>query len=859
MELLEREQYEDTLGAALLEARNGTGRTVLIGGEAGVGKTALVEHFVAERGRSARVLWGACDALLTPRPLGPLHDIIRQAPADLGKLLDSDGDWLAVASAILAWLARGASPTVVVVEDAHWADEATLDLLRFLGRRMAQTRAMLIITYRDDELGPQHPLRRVLGDLPARATIRLTLPRLSEAAVDRLARQAGRPVEGLYAATGGNPFFVTEVLAHEAEDLPATVRDAVLGRAARLSPPARRVLDLASIVPGAIEQWLVAAVCGPPAQQIEECGKSGLLLLREDRLAFRHDLARRAVEDALPPTRARELHAQVLAALTNDGIEPAPLARLVHHAAQAGDAASVLRFAPQAARQASGAGAHCQAADHYATALRYAARLAPEDRAELLDGRSFECYLMGESDAAIQARQEATAIWRGLDRLDRAGEEVRWLSRLYWFAGNKQEADRYADEAIAILEPLGPGPALAMAYSNRAQLHGLAEEHTAALGWGRRALALAWELGETETLVHALTNIGVAELKLGDQTGHATLEMALTTALAHELHDHVGRAYANLACAAIEVRDYAQGLRYLEEGLAYVTARDLDTYGPYMRGWRARARFEQGHWQAAEEDARRALRDPPGAAVVPLPALITLGHLYARCGEPSAAALLDSARTIAIPTGEPQRLGPLAAARAEAAWWRGDAAQTLAEARTGYDRVLHTGDGWMLGQLVFWMWRAGDRAARAARLALPYELMLRGEWRAAAAEWARIGCPFEQGLALAEGDEAAQLAALEIFDQLGARPAGEALRRKLRAAGVKGIPRGARPVTRGNPFGLTGRENEVLTLLGEGLSNADIAARLSISAKTVDHHVSAILAKIGAHTRGEAVAAARRG
>jgi predicted ATPase len=272
MELLEREQYEDTLGTVLLEARNGTGRTVLIGGEAGVGKTALVEHFVAERGRSARVLWGACDALLTPRPLGPLHDIIRQAPADLGKLLDSDGDWLAVASAILAWLARGASPTVVVVEDAHWADEATLDLLRFLGRRMAQTRAMLIITYRDDELGPQHPLRRVLGDLPARATIRLTLPRLSEAAVDRLARQAGRPVEGLYAATGGNPFFVTEVLAHEAEDLPATVRDAVLGRAARLSPPARRVLDLASIVPGAIEQWLVAAVCGPPAHQIEECG-----------------------------------------------------------------------------------------------------------------------------------------------------------------------------------------------------------------------------------------------------------------------------------------------------------------------------------------------------------------------------------------------------------------------------------------------------------------------------------------------------------------------------------------------------------------------------------------------------------
>ncbi|HEX6609114.1 MAG TPA: AAA family ATPase, partial [Chloroflexia bacterium] len=667
MEFLEREQYADTLGAVLREAVGGAGRTVLIGGEAGIGKTTLVERFIAEQGRAARVLWGACDALLTPRPLGPLHDIMRQAPAELGTLLDLGKDWLDIASALLAWLERGAVPTVIVVEDAHWADEATLDLLRFLGRRMPKTRALLVVTYRDDELAPQHSLWRVLGDLPARATIRLALPRLSEAAVDRLAQQAGRPTGGLYVATGGNPFFVTEVLAHGAEGLPATVRDAVLGRAARLSPPARQVLDLASIVPGAIEPGIVAAVCGPSAPQIEECAASGLLLLRDDRLAFRHDLARRAVEETLPATRARELHAQVLAALTGDGMEPVPLARLVHHATQAGHAPSVLRFAPLAARQASGAGAHCQAADHYATALRYAARLPPAERAELLEGRSFECYLMADSDAAIQARQEATDIWRRLDRPEREGDGVRWLSRLFWQAGNKQEADRYADEAIAILEPLAPGPALAMAYSNRAQLHGLAEEHAAALGWGRRALALAWELGETEIMVHALTNIGADELRLGDEAGRAKLETALATALAHELHDHVARAYANLACAAIEGRDYARGLDYLEKGLAYATARDLDTYGPYLRGWRARARFEQGQWRAAEEDARRALRDPPGAAVIPLPALITLGHLYARCGEPTAAALLDSARTIAIRTGEPQRLGPLAAARAEAA------------------------------------------------------------------------------------------------------------------------------------------------------------------------------------------------
>jgi DNA-binding CsgD family transcriptional regulator/tetratricopeptide (TPR) repeat protein len=856
MELLERTQQLDTLSAAFHELRNGAGQVVLLSGEAGIGKTTLVEHFVRTRCTSARVLRGGCDALFTPRPLGPFYDIAMQIQSDLLPLLSAGYDWRAGIPTILGWLQAPDHPTVMIIEDAHWADEATLDLLKFLGRRIHQTHTLLIITYRDDELHPHHPLRLLLGDLPPH-TIRIALSPLSEAAVEVLAQQAQRPAAGVYTITAGNPFFVTEVLAHAGASVPATVRDTVLARVARLAPAARAVLELASVVPGALERWVVAVTLRPDTAAIDECLERGLLRLDTRGLAFRHELARRAVESALSPARAQALHVQILRALIDHDADRAPLARLVHHAVRAADAAAVVQFAPRAAQQASASGAHREAATHYATALRYADDVQPDMIAQLLEGRSYECYLTGLIGDAIQARREVMGIWQRIGSLEREGDTMRWLSRLYWFAGNTGEAIRYADGAIALLEQAPPGEALAMAYSNRSQLHMLAEEHESAQHWGARALALAERLGAIEVRIHTLTNIGAVALQCGHAAGRAQLEAALELAQAREWHDHVARAYASLISLTVQARDYAHATRYLDAGLSYTTARDLDSYSGYLLGWQARLQFEQGHWAAAEADARRSLQMQHGASVLPIPALIVLGHLRVRRGEPDDG-ILDQARDLALPTGEPQRIGPLAAARAEAAWWRGDIAQTCAEAQIGYVSVLHGQDRWMLGLLSFWMWRAGGLTDVPEQLPEPFALLMHGEWQAAAIAWERIGAPFEQALALAAGDEAAQLAALALFERLGAEPAARLLRRDLRAAGVRRIPRGPRSTTRGNPFGLTRREYEVLALLAEGMTNAEIGARLSITPKTADHHVAAILAKLGVHTRGEAVAVAHR-
>src|SRR5690606_15004510 len=368
---LEREAFLEDLESARAGAAAGAGCAVLVCGEAGIGKTTLVERFtreLAERGGRVRVLWGACDALFTPRPLGPLLDIASQSDGPLRSAVEEGADREALFSALLAELSRPAPQTLAVFEDVHWADEATLDLLKFVGRRVRRTCGVVLFTFRDDEVGPEHPLRRGLGELPRDAVRRLRLPPLSEAAVVQLASAAGRDGADLHAVTGGNPFYVTEVLASEGAAVPTSVRDAVLARAARLTAPARDVLDVVAVVPGRTERWLLDEVLAPGLDEVDECVRAGALRSTRDALSFRHELARRAWEDAIEPGRAAALHARVLEALGARGGERTLLARLVHHADRAGDGAAVLRHAPAAAREAAAVGAHREAALHYETA-----------------------------------------------------------------------------------------------------------------------------------------------------------------------------------------------------------------------------------------------------------------------------------------------------------------------------------------------------------------------------------------------------------------------------------------------------------------------------------------------------------
>jgi ATP/maltotriose-dependent transcriptional regulator MalT len=863
MDLLERELYFEQLARLWQAAITGQGRIALISGEAGIGKTALVEQFVRKPGQTARCLWGACDALFTPRPLGPLYDLAAQTPGALSTLLRQETLRPVLFAAVLDELQQGGRPTIVVIEDVHWADEATLDLIKFLGRRVASLPVLVLLTYRDDELGRSHPLRAVLGDLPSTAVARLQLRPLSQAAVTHLAQQAKqgqRSAQQLYAITGGNPFFVSEVLASQTPEVPLTVRDAVLTRVARLSPSAQTLLEVVSVVPIRIECWLLDKMLETVSPALEECLSCGVLTAESTTVAFRHELARLAVESTLSPPQRQALHAQVLAGLLTRGEDPSQAARLVHHALGAHDEVLLARYAPLAARYAAARGAHREAAAQYATALASAKALPAEQRATLLEERAYECYLTGQFEGAEQAIQASLQIWRQSGRPERVGHALRMLSRLVWTLGQRPVAEAYATEAVQILEALPAEAELAMAYSNKANLAMLAEHHAEAIDWGEKAIALAEQVGDSKTLIHALNNVGIAHLARGHEHGWALLKQSLQLALELGLEEHAARAYTNLAYCALSARDYPRAREYLEAGIAYCAEHDLDPWASFGRANQARARFEQGAWEEAAEEAAELLHQYRFAPVWKVPALLVLGGVRLRRGDPGSEALLEEAHQLALMTGEPHRIAPVAAMRAEAAWLAGDLERCQAEARAGYELARARTHPWALGELWSWLWRAGDLTSPPEPISEPYARLLAGDWQGAAALWEALGCPYEQGLALGEGAAAAQRQALALFEQLGAQPAAALLRQRMRAQGRTGIPRGPLRSTCANQGGLTSREMEVLPLLAEGLSNGEIARRLSISEKTLEHHVSAILSKLGVHSRVQAItAAAARG
>ena len=837
MDLFEREIQLAALGEHLDAAVAGRGRLVLVSGEAGVGKTSLVRAFVEERGGEVRRAWGACDGLFTPQPLAPLLELAEQIGVGV------DGPRRDVFAATLDALRH--APTVAVVEDVHWADEATLDLVRFLGRRLEQTTTLLIATYRDDELGPHHPLRVVLGDVPGER--RVALAPLSEHGVRALADGSNvDPVE-LHRLTGGNPFFVTEVLAAGGTGVPESVRDAVLARAAKLSRPARELADAAAVVGRHAEPGLLERALAEPPGGLEECLVAGVLQVEGKDVVFRHELARRAVEEAIDPIRRAELHRRVLAALLTRETDSA---RLAHHAEAAGDAAAVVAHAPAAAEHAASLGAHREAATQYARALRFADGLPRRNVAELLESRAYECYLTDQVEDALAAQLEAREHYRALGDAVKEGDMLRWISRLSYLAAQIEAARTAARAAIDLLERLPPGEEVALAYANMANLAQIDLDLESALSWGERALTVAREAGADQVVVDVMLTMGIAETLAG--RGQGRVERALELALQHGADDSVGRAYGALSFGAVRRRDWSAAETWLDEGIRYTKERDLDTRRLYLLGWRAWASIERGRWDEAAADAEAVLRHPY-ARLSRIWALLALGALRARRGDPEVWPPLDEAAELT--RGEsPQKHVPLQVVRAEAAFLAGDPARALAE--TGVFPVAGLVDRAMAGKLAAWRTRAGGEIGVAGPLPEPCELELAGDHAGAAAAWDLLGSPYEAAMALAQSDDEDELRrSHERLLTLGARPAGAIVARRLRERGARGIARGPREATRAHPAGLTPREREVLALLEEGLRNADIAARLVISEKTVAHHVSAILGKLGVGSRAEAVRA----
>jgi DNA-binding CsgD family transcriptional regulator/tetratricopeptide (TPR) repeat protein len=843
--LLERAEQLDALGEQLDHARDGAGRLALVRGEAGAGKTMLLRSFVAAVPGDVATAIGYCDGFATQRPLTPIHDLGRALGNGLTGLLSRSAGREEIRDHLLERF--GNEPAVLAIEDIQWADDATLELVRMLARRIEETSALLVLTCREEEQ-PNGAMARLLGQLATNpAASQVEVPPLSRSALRVMAAGTSVDPDELYRLTSGNAFFASEMLATEGASLPRSVRDLIRGRAADLDVAARTALEATAILGSRTEPWLLAAVAGESLPGIDDAIAAGLVVKEPEGFAFRHELARVVVLDDLPAIRAIGLHRSALAALQRGGAtDPA---RLAHHAEGAADGNAVLLYAPVAARQAIDGGAFREGIAQLRRALRFAT--SPDrQRADLLEQLGDAEMVIADGIEADEAWTEALAIRRATGNEPRiVGDLMRRISRSAMWRADFPRAMALAEEAVRLLEPLGESHELAMAFAGLSGQQMMEARNEEAVQWGQRALAMAERLRDVEAQVTASNNIGCARVGLGDEDGIIDLERSLDLARDGGLWFAVYRALFNLAASAAQMHLLDRAQRYFDE--LEIFAAGTEVLSCNVDANRAEVLLGLGRWDEAKSRARSAHKvvdgslDPLDAAT----AHSVLGRIEARRGGDGAREHVERAADLLRETRDLYRTWFVIGVRAELAWLEGDMQPVLPEVRRLYDLAVAAHDPWLTAEIARWLQRAGSLPAELPSVAGPHALALVGDWRGAADAWRERGNPYELALALLEADEASAVReAHDLLAGLGARHVLPKAVQRLRELGAP-VPRGPRASTNGHAAGLTEREAEVAALLAAGLSNREIAERLVVSDKTVAHHVSAVLGKLGVRSR----------
>lgn len=773
--MLERDTHLVALDNLLIEVLGSRhGRLAVVRGEAGIGKTTLTRTFCDRHRAAVRLLWGACDPLFTPRPLGPIRDVAETVGGPLLTSVRIGAQPYDVAADLFKDL-RTTAPTVLVLEDLHWADEATLDVLRLLGRRVAALPALVLVTYRDDEIDVVHPLRRVVGELGTlSATCELRLEALSKSAVTELAAPRGRDGEQIHALTGGNPLFVLEALDAHGDEVPASISQAVLGRASRLDPRARAALDAIAIATPMVEIQMLTAIAGTTVDVIDTCVSSGIVVAEASGIAFRHELARRAVAEAIPAHRATGLHRRVLHALRSLPADRRDLSRLAHHADAAGDIDEILRFGRAAAEQAAAMGAHREAAVHYAHVLRHADRLAPAIRATVLEQYAQACYRTDQNTEAISAIQQAVALYRQLGDQSREGVALLALSHFLWCPGRTKEAMTNARHAMKLLEPVPHGPELGMACSTVGQLALNAEDIDGAVTWSRRAVDIAQALGEARIDVHARTNLATVAGLTGDDVAWEQFDQCLATAEASGLDEDVTRVLLNLATCAIRRHNYSIASDTLRRAEAWCRDLGHELGLSYVRAYGSVAAIDLDDWRRAAQLADLVVAYPRSSTIPRILALTVTALIAARTARGDPWPALDLARDLAAATGELERLVPPALARAELAWLAGRPAAIVDATDEPWRLAVERRATWMIGPLASWRRRAGIDVELPEGIAEPYVLQAAGRHLEAAQWWSSRGCGYIAALSLLDAaDQASVIRASQTFRDLGAQALAE--------------------------------------------------------------------------------------
>jgi DNA-binding CsgD family transcriptional regulator/tetratricopeptide (TPR) repeat protein len=846
--LVERGRELSVLTGLLDDVAASGGKVVLIRGEAGIGKSALVRALAASRGENVDVIVGWCDDLSIPEPLGPVWDLARAAPELAGPL--QAGDRMGLMAAVLALLSRPDRLTLLVLEDTHWADDATLDVVKYVGRRIERTNALLLLTYRDGEVDGDHPLRQVIADLSPRSVRRVHLGPLSRPSIAALVDTEVFDVDEVLRLTAGNPLFVTELLDAGPDTVPASIQESVLARASKVSVGGRELLEVVAIVPGGIDHATLAAVVDCSPNLLAECSRQGLLDVAADHVAFRHELARQAVESALDPAVHVRLNQLVLDALA----PTAHPSRLVHHAAQAGDVASIVAFAPAAARQALDVGSLREALAHFRVLQPHLDRLAEPERAAIVQDWARSEFLL-DSDSSIDILEQAIALHRGTGDNVGLARALTLAVRVNEVNGRPAAADACADEALKILEALPPGHALAAALSQRGWLAAMRWDHDVALEFAERAFDVARDSGDELSAIQSLIIRGFVRYGRGQSDGAALLEQARARAEAANYRFEEARAIIQLNGAALLRAQLDIAEDAARRAMATAARSEIRVLEAFARIQLAEVLVAKGDWETAEDLASDGLDSHAHSRVF---AGWVLGRIQIRKGRRLAARTVAHTWTDAEASGELQNLLPAAGLVAEHMWLTDDGG-VVSPGRLV--EVLHLArspaTAWARGDLAWWLRQHGVIDSLPADVLAPYLLADAGDARGAAAEWARLGLPYERAMALASGDPTDRLEALEALETLGASAVAAKVRQQLRADGIA-VPRGRSGATRRHAVGLTARQAEVLELLVEGHSNAEIADQLFVSARTVEHHVAAVLAKLDVTSRRQAVVRARQ-
>ncbi len=860
MVLLERENELSLLKKIADDCVNQQSSIVSIQGEAGIGKSSLVNHFLDALGNDFCICRGFCESLFTPRPFGPVYDMRSELVIDFPDSMDQDNKSVVFESFRKAIQSK-ARPVVLLFEDVHWADEATLDLIKFLGRRIEQFQCLLILTYRDNELGKTHPLTRVLAELASKKLQRVNVAPLSKEVVLELAANYDLSGERLYHLTKGNPFFVFTLLKSKSLEVSENLRDFIISGLYNVSSSEREILKLISLFPQKTEVETLGTIS--TITDVSDCIDSLVAkeFIQTDGIDiyFRHDLVRLAIYDSIYPIEKLNYHKKILSAILENSNSKIVLSNIVHHAIKSRNLQVIQKYAPKAALEASKWGAHIQAFNLYKIAIENIQDKYTEAHAELLEAFSYECYLTNHMSEGIKAAQSLIDIWSEVDPL-KTGNAYMLSSRLYWFSGQGDKALLHGKKAIEILENCAPESVfLANSYAHYGHILTISFSLRQAYKWNNRTLDLSKTIEESNVNTFARSNNALLDIHNSLETyrnGLNNLKKSLNAAIDIKDQGLVGRIYVNLYFNYVLTGNIDVAQQIIGEIKKFFIDNDLDLFFYVIKSLESLMYRFKGDWPMALEIADDTLQSRHDNHYTSFAATFNKSIIMARVGDANALSFLSKGCELALQSRTYQFAVPMATAVLEYEWIVGEEFPDRSIIDFSLEMTKTHDSIWYDGLFNYWLEKRGMRPITKVGWTTSELSKYHSDLKETMSIWS-MTIPYYKALQLCDGDNNDKKKAFDLLQGLGAKSTIKRLKKQLRAQGVKQIPRGIRPSTKNNPEQLTNRQLEILNLLKEGLTNVEIGDKLFISSKTVDNHVSAVLERLNAESRAKAVLIAR--